>query len=630
MALLSEIYPLQTGPSGATGPVGATGPLGATGPQGIGVTGATGPIPPGLFYATGDQVISGEKTFLADSFVFSGANVQFIEGTGTVSGAWNFQVRPTLNNHGLISVNDLSGLAQNVIPATSGVYDLGTSAKPFKDLYLSSGSLYLGEAVITASGTSVVLPQNTVIQGGGALGATGPQGATGPAGADGSTGATGPAGSNGATGATGTAGSNGATGATGEAGSQGATGATGTAGANGATGATGTAGVDGATGATGTAGSQGATGATGLGATGATGVAGVAGDKYTTTSTTSESIGTGSKTFTVETGLALSIGQQIIVAYDASNKMEGSVTSYSGSTLVVNVTSVTGSGGPYTSWSISLSGAPGPAGATGVGTQGATGATGTAGSNGATGATGNTGGEGATGATGTAGSNGATGATGVGTQGATGATGTAGGNGATGATGTAGGNGATGATGTAGSNGTNGATGATGPVGPAGVESIMLGWNPATDQNLGQDTDRFAPYNGSIWNTSTNVFEVTNSNSSVPMTRVQIKETGYYLFTVQFYGYDLKSNFRMLYMLFKSTTSSGNFTPVRYLSRKRYGEGADSALLSDEVSMLIRIDTANEYYAWAFNADDASPYSLANPGDGMYTMSMQITKLRGL
>ena len=270
MALLSEIYPLQTGPSGATGPVGATGPLGATGPQGIGVTGATGPIPPGLFYATGDQVISGEKTFLADSFIFSGANVQFIEGTGTVSGAWNFQVRPTLNNHGLISANDLSGLAQNVIPATSGIYDLGTSAKPFKDLYLTSGSLYLGEAVIRASGASVVLPQNTVIAGGGALGATGPQGATGPAGADGSTGATGPAGSNGANGATGTAGSNGATGATGETGSAGATGATGTAGANGATGATGTAGSNGATGATGV-GTQGSTGATG-----ATGTAGTA------------------------------------------------------------------------------------------------------------------------------------------------------------------------------------------------------------------------------------------------------------------------------------------------------------------------------------------------------------------
>jgi hypothetical protein len=46
--------------------------------------------------------------------------------------------------------------------------------------------------------------------------------------------------------------------------------------------------------------------------------------------------------------------------------------------------------------------------------------------------------------------------------------------------------------------------------------------------------------------------------------------------------------------------------------------------------MLVKVDTANEYYAWAFNADDASPYSLAAPGNGIYTMSMQITKVRSL
>jgi hypothetical protein len=597
MALLSEIYPLQTGPSGATGPVGSTGPVGATGPQGIiGITGATGPIPEGLFYATGDQIISGEKTFLADSFVFSGADVQFIGGTGTVSGAWNFRVRPTLNDHGLISANDLSGLAQNVIPATSGVYNLGSPEKPFKDIYLTTGSVYLGNAVISASGDSVVLPQGTVIAGGGALGATGPQGATGPAGSNGATGATGETGSAGATGATGTAGANGATGATGETGGAGATGATGTAGANGATGATGETGgagatgatgtagsngatgatgetgIAGATGATGTAGSNGATGATGSGATGATGVAGLSGDKYTTTSTTSESIGTGSKTFTVDSGLALSTGQTVIIAYDASNKMEGTVTSYSVTTLVVNVTSVTGSGGPYTSWSISLSGAPGPQGATGLtgtaGSNGATGATGTAGSNGATGATGTAGSNGATGATGTAGSNGATGATGeTGSAGATGATGTAGSNGATGATGVAGTDGATGATGT-------GATGATGPTGAAGSALAVAGFSwvhgatGATDDyaNLSNGADNVMRFNTQIFNTDSNTFALINSGTNTA--RIEVKSAGYYEFTSQVHIFDLFNNVDVTVKLLRFEGSTG-------------GTGALVSLLSD-------------------------------------------------
>jgi len=89
--------------------------------------------------------------------------------------------------------------------------------------------------------------------------------------------------------------------------------------------------------------------------------------------------------------------------------MEGTVTSYIGTTLIVNVTSTLGSG-TYASWSISLSGAPGP--------QGSTGATGVTGLTGAQGATGLPGDQGATGATGVAGPQGATGLTGG--QGATG------------------------------------------------------------------------------------------------------------------------------------------------------------------------------------------------------------------
>jgi hypothetical protein len=548
MALLSEIYPLQTGPSGATGPVGATGPLGATGPQGIGITGATGPIPTGLFYATGDQVISGEKTFLADSFIFSGADVQFIEGTGTVSGTWNFRVRPTLNNHGLISANDLSGLAQNIIPSTSGTYDLGTIDKPFKDLYLASGTLYLGQASISSSGNSVVLPQGTVIAGGGALGATGPQGATGPAGSNGSTGATGPAGVDGSTGATGPAGSNGATGTTGPAGSNGATGATGPAGNN--------------------------------GATGATGASGLSGDKYTTTSTTSESIGTGSKTFTVDSGLALSIGQVVIIAYDASNKMEGTVTSYSGTTLVVNVTSITGSGGPYTSWAISLSGAPGPQGATGL-----------------TGATGNTGSAGATGATGTAGANGATGATGeTGSAGATGATGTAGANGATGATGETGSAGATGATGTAGS---QGATGATGP----GVTnaSACFAWDSSLT-NVSNNTDTTMPLTSTVFNTDTNTFDIDNN-------RINIKVAGDYLITVFYQTYDAHSNCQFKIKIASSSTNNGALTLVTLLGREVLNgqSGTESAEKAWSNSAIIDVASAG-FYAVQLNPSINNPY----------------------
>ena len=177
--------------------------------------------------------------------------------------------------------------------------------------------------------------------------------------------------------ATGAKGDSGATGATGAAGAAGATGATGPVGAAGATGATGAAGADSTViGPTGAQGAQGVAGPTG--AQGPTGD----GDKYATTSNTSISIGTGSKTLTIGTGLSYSIGQTAVIAYDSSNQMSGPVTSYNSGTgvLVVNVSSTTGGPGPYGVWSVNLSGAAGPAGAAGV--AGATGPTGPTGSTG--------------------------------------------------------------------------------------------------------------------------------------------------------------------------------------------------------------------------------------------------------
>ncbi|MED1282254.1 Gly-Xaa-Xaa repeat protein [Bacillus mycoides] len=120
--------------------------------------------------------------------------------------------------------------------------------------------------------------------GGGATGATGPQGLRGVTGATGATGPQGLRGVTGATGATGPQGLRGVTGATGATGPQGLRGATGATGpqglrgATGATGATGPQGLRGVTGATGATGPQGLRGVTGAtGATGATGPQGLRG-----------------------------------------------------------------------------------------------------------------------------------------------------------------------------------------------------------------------------------------------------------------------------------------------------------------------------------------------------------------
>jgi hypothetical protein len=94
---------------------------------------------------------------------------------------------------------------------------------------------------------------------------------------------------------------------------------------------------------------------------GSTGGAGVTGLGYNgLTSVTSLAIGTGSKSFTVnraEGENAFAVGQRVRIYYTTTptNYMEGLITSYSGSTLVVNVTLVAGSG-TYAAWTFSLVG----------------------------------------------------------------------------------------------------------------------------------------------------------------------------------------------------------------------------------------------------------------------------------
>jgi hypothetical protein len=83
---------------------------------------------------------------------------------------------------------------------------------------------------------------------------------------------------------------------------------------------------------------------------------------FTTTSTTSLLVGTGTKNLTVQTGLGFAAGQTILISRTSApstTRMVGTVTSYNSATgaLVVSVSSISGSG-TFTDWTVSL----GPAG----------------------------------------------------------------------------------------------------------------------------------------------------------------------------------------------------------------------------------------------------------------------------
>ena len=333
-------------------------------------------------------------------------------------------------------------------------FKIGNGSTPWNSL--PYGGIQGGPGATGATGIGAT--GATGVQG--PVGSTGPIGPTGP---QGSTGATGSTGSTGPVGATGSTGPVGATGSTGPQGGTGATGATGVIGPQGSTGSTGPQGSTGATGITGPTGATGLTGATGpTGPQGTTGPVGATGDRFTTSSLSSITIGTGSKSLVVGQGLQWVPNQQIIITYTAgiTNYMTGVVVAYDSLTgsMSVNILNSYGSG-TYTAWTVGLW--------TQVGATGLTGATGSTGPVGPAGATGPSGGP--TGATGSTGPQGATGDPG----GATGATGATGPMGATGIQGVIGSTGAT---------GPQGATGATGLAGPLPVVEGATGSVQYNDQ----------------------------------------------------------------------------------------------------------------------------------------------------
>ena len=81
------------------------------------------------------------------------------------------------------------------------------------------------------------------------------------------------------------------------------------------------------------------------------------GDRYLTTSTTSNTISNGNKTFTIGTGLSYTPTQNITISYDAANHMHGEVLTYSTSTgvLTVDINHHTGSG-TYAAWVVNVGG----------------------------------------------------------------------------------------------------------------------------------------------------------------------------------------------------------------------------------------------------------------------------------
>ncbi len=125
-----------TGSSGIVGSFGFTGSLGFTGSGGSGFTGSSG----SGFTGSGGSGFTG-SIGVVGSFGFAGSR-GFVGSSG--SGFTG-------------SVGNLLNVTTHILPATDVTYDLGSPTKRFRDLYLSTNTIYLGTTPLSISEDKQIL-----------------------------------------------------------------------------------------------------------------------------------------------------------------------------------------------------------------------------------------------------------------------------------------------------------------------------------------------------------------------------------------------------------------------------------------------------------------------------------------
>ena len=314
---------------------------------------------------SGSLNVSGAARFFGDLTVDGTINAA-ISGTSTNALSLNTtgSARFATTGSNLFTANQT--ISGSIIPSVTNAYDLGDATHWWKDIYVSTGSIFIGgiKAISTNSdgtiqvGTQVVqtsaslaavgLPvpptgsagssQSTIVGSqnitgsqsitgsltvsgslfingtsytaatSGTSGSSGSSGTSGSSGSNGSSGTSGSSGSNGSSGSSGTSGSSGSTGTSGSSGSNGSSGTSGSSGSNGSSGSSGTSGSSGSTGTSGSSGSNGSSGTSGSsGSNGSSGSSGTSGSNGSSGSsgTTTVTNASADRVMTSEGGVTL-------------------------------------------------------------------------------------------------------------------------------------------------------------------------------------------------------------------------------------------------------------------------------------------------------------------------------------
>jgi len=108
---------------------------------------------------TGDITENGNLFFTnarARSALSAGTGISYNSGTGAISTSQNLSTAGSPTFAGLTLTGGISSIAGSIIPSADVTYDLGSSSKQWKDIYVGPGSLYVNGSKVLQDDTGTI------------------------------------------------------------------------------------------------------------------------------------------------------------------------------------------------------------------------------------------------------------------------------------------------------------------------------------------------------------------------------------------------------------------------------------------------------------------------------------------
>jgi hypothetical protein len=109
-----------------------------------------------------------QNVLQGDIWIDSNSAVQYIYFNDNVGNVWaEMEAYQSFSDGGSGGATDLTAVSSNIVPVNSNVFSIGTSSSQWKDLYVGSGNVFIGNQRLSASGTTLqfnganVVVQNT-------------------------------------------------------------------------------------------------------------------------------------------------------------------------------------------------------------------------------------------------------------------------------------------------------------------------------------------------------------------------------------------------------------------------------------------------------------------------------------